>query len=188
MEHTRAYTVRAIAIVIIVSFAFLLALLAREYTFFQEMVASYGYLGILAVSFASGFNLIVPIPAVSFVPLYSEAGLSIPITLALITIGMTAADSIAYLLGRLSRTASVEIERSRIVRFLDRIKVKHKNALIVIIFFYAVLVPLPNEVLAVPLGLMHFRFTLLIPLLLAGNAAFNIITAYGILAIFEVVT
>jgi membrane protein YqaA with SNARE-associated domain len=185
VKITKSYSLKIFVAILVITLAFWLAHLARESSFIQEMVAAYGYLGILVVSFASGFNLLVPIPAVSFLPLYAEAGLSVPVTVTLITIGVTVADSVAYLIGRLGREVAAEIDHNRVVAFFDRIQIKHKTAPLVVIYLFASLAPLPNEILVIPLGLMRFRFSTLFPLLLAGNATFNTLTALGLLHIFD---
>jgi len=185
VKRIEKYTVQIAAIVAIAGFAFWLALVARESTFIQETASSYGYVGILLISFASGFNLLVPIPAISFPPLYIETGLNPIVTVGLITIGMTAADSVAYLLGRLGRDVAKEMEQNRVVKFFDKIQVQHKAASLIAIFLYAALAPLPNEILAIPLGFMRFRFIVLLPILLVGNLAFNTLGAFGIVSIFN---
>jgi membrane protein YqaA with SNARE-associated domain len=167
VKITKSYFLKIFVAILVITLAFWLAHLARESSFIQEMVATYGYLGI------------------SFLPLYAEAGLSVPVTVTLITIGVTVADSVAYLIGRLGREVAAEIDHNRVVAFFDRIQIKHKTAPLVVIYLFASLAPLPNEILVIPLGLMRFRFSTLFPLLLAGNATFNTLTALGLLHIFD---
>lgn len=55
-----------------------------------------------------------------------------------------------------------------------------------LLFIFAALAPLPNEIVLIPLALF-FGYSLkeLLPVVLAGNLIFNILFAKGLLNIFE---
>lgn len=185
MQKARLYAFKIAVLVAVLAFAFWLARLAQENTFIQELVVSYGYLGIFLISIASGFNLVLPIPAVSFLPLYLEAGLNFWITIGFITLGMTLADSLAYFIGFIGRDIATRYNNAHIFQKIDQWSKRNKNIPLVVMFVYASLAPFPNEVLLIPLGIMRCRFIYLFPIVLAGNTIFNILTAFGVLSIFN---
>jgi membrane protein YqaA with SNARE-associated domain len=172
-------------LIVVVSLAFWLALIARDNVGIQEIVAGYGYPGIIFVSFISGLNLIVPIPAVSFIPLFVESGLNFWIAILLMVIGMTAADMIAFYLGKAGRYFMKEGRENRMFIYLERLRSRYKFAPFIFLFLYAALIPFPNEVVVLPMGFLGYKArNLLVPLLL-GNSAFNILSAFGILGAFN---
>ena len=58
------------AAVLIIAGAAWLGARVEESEAIRGAVSRYGYLGVLAVSIASGFNFIAPFPAVSFLPAF----------------------------------------------------------------------------------------------------------------------
>lgn len=143
------------------------------------IVSRFGYVGVFIVAIISGFNLLVPVPAVAFVPLFLASGLELTTTIAVIAVGVTCADSIAFLIGRAGR-GHLDVESSQVVRKLEKVKKKHYWAPILLMFLYACVAPLPNEVMAMPLGFMRYRLVHVFPALLAGNIVFNAFTASGV--------
>lgn len=184
MSYGKA-TLKFIAMLLIIGVAFYLANVARESEQVRNMVANYGYFGIFAVAILSGFNLAVPIPAISFLPLYMESGLNFWLTITLITLGMAVADLLAYLLGTLG-TSVVQGRRSQIVKdYIGRVKAKHPALPFLVLFLFAAFVPLPNEVLLIPLALFGYGFYRVFFVILAGNFIFNLIYANGVFSLFN---
>ena len=62
-------------IAIIILGAFYIASLAGESELIKDYVSRYGYIGLFITALISGFNLLIPIPAVAFLPLFIESGL-----------------------------------------------------------------------------------------------------------------
>lgn len=150
-----------------------------------EAVQRFGYFGVAAIAFISGFNVIVPIPAAVFLPVFLGGGLELPQTVIAMSIGMTMADTLAFLLGYHGRTAIENTKVKRMCRKLDALREKWSYAPVIAMFFYAMLVPFPNEVMALPLGLMGYKLrTVIIPLFL-GNIVFNFILTRGVLTALE---
>ena len=168
----------------IVALALYLAKLATESEVLREIVASYGYIGIFVISVISGFNLFVPIPAISFLPLFIESGLSFWPTIFLITLGMSVADIIAFMLARAGRHIAAQSFGERAFATLYKLRDKHYKYPLVFLFFFAAVAPLPNEVILVPLAFMGYSFRHLLPVVFAGNLIFNILFAKGLLKIF----
>ncbi|QQG45782.1 MAG: VTT domain-containing protein [Candidatus Niyogibacteria bacterium] len=176
--------VRGGALILIIIAVFYLAQIARENGMVRELVADYGYFGIFAVAVLSGFNLAVPVPAVAFLPLFIGAGLNFWITIILITVGVTLADSFTYIVGRLGREI-IDDKRKAIVA-LERVGERHKWAPMILLFLFSSIVPLPNEILVMPLGFLNYKFKRIWPVILTGNFAFNALYSTGVINLFEI--
>ena len=157
----------------------------RETAFVQEIVLEYRYIGVLTTSFISGLNLIVPIPAIAFLPLFFAAGLDLSMTILIITIGVTLADSFAYLVGSVGRKLVSSPRQVKITNQFQRIRNRYSFLPLVILFLSAAFVPLPNEIIIIPLAFLGYHLYQIFPVLLIGNATFNILSAIGILNFIE---
>lgn len=164
--------------------AFYFAHLAKGNEAIRAVVASYGYVGIFVVSVISGFNLVVPIPAISFLPLFLQSGLDFWPTILIITIGMTLADTVAYLLGDLGRKFMPTNLSKKLERYIKIIHEKYNWAPLVLLFFFAAVVPLPNELLLLPFAFLNYRLIHIFPVVFAGNLVLNILYSQGIINIF----
>ncbi len=179
-------SIQGIFVLAVIALAFYFAHFARESESIKNIIGTYGYIGIFTISLISGFNFVVPIPAISFLPLFLESGLSYWTTIVIISVGMTVADSFAYFLGNLG----TQMVRGATAKKLEvKIKLIHEKynwAPFIILFLFAAVAPLPNEVLLVPFAFLNYRFIYLIPILFAGNFVFNFLFSKGILNIFNI--
>lgn len=176
---------RAILLVAAVALIFYLAGLAKESDAAQRLIASYGYAGIFLVAFISGFNLAVPVPAAAFLPLFLEAGLRFWPTITVIAIGVTLADVIAYFIGKISHEIISHSTEEKIFSKLEEVRERYHGAPLAILFAFASLAPLPNEILLVPMGFLGYRFSHILFPVLAGNFVFTTIYATGAISLFE---
>ena len=174
---------KAAVLVAILAAAFYFSRVSRENEMIAELVYDYGYYGIFVAAIISGFNLAVPVPTVSFLPLFLEAGLNFWLTIILITVGVTLADSFTYIIGRLGR--EVIDDKRKMIIALERAGERHWWAPMTLLFLFSATVPLPNEILVVPLGFLNYRFRRVWPAILAGNFIFNFIYALGVINLFE---
>lgn len=188
-KQVRTYIAQACLIIAVMALAFYVAYIAQSSDVVKHVVTTYGYTGILAVSFVTGFNLIVPVPAIAFLPLFLESGLNFWVTITLITVGITCADSIAYLIGgigydMLMKNKKYAREKSMFQRLI-KLKRTHVYAPLVFLFVYSIIAPLPNELMVIPLGLLGYRYMQIFPIVLVGNFIFNLIYATGIENLFD---
>lgn len=147
-----------------------------------EFVRSYGYAGIFIIAIVSGFNLIVPVPAISLLPIYVASGLELSLVFLTISVGVTIADTAAYYIGHISRAvASNEVVKT--IQKLEKWRERNPALPFVILFFFASFVPLPNEVLVIPMGFLGYRLAYVLPIVFAGNMLFNIFSGYGLINI-----
>lgn len=174
-----------LVIAALIATAFWLAREAQESALVQEFAAGYGYAGAFFISVLSGFNLAVPIPAISFLPLFLESGLEFWAVIVIITAGMTLADSIAYLIGKTGRQLIGSSTEQKALSRLEKMRAGHYWAPVIALFFFAGLVPLPNEIVVIPLGFLGYRLAYLLPSIFLGNGIFNLLSAAGIINLFK---
>jgi membrane protein YqaA with SNARE-associated domain len=176
-----------VVVIVLTAVAFWGAKLVGENESIRSLVEGYRYLGIFIISLISGFNLIVPIPAVSFLPLFLEVGLSFVMIILVITVGVTIADFITFILGAFGRKIVESTRAKKIITKLTALKERHRGAPLVLLFFFAAFVPFPNEVLLIPLGFIGYRLAHVLPILFAGNIVFNTLAAIGIINLFAII-
>lgn len=150
----------------------------------QSALSAYGYLTVLGIALVAGLNAIVPIPAATFVPLFTEAGLYLPLIITMLIVGTTAADFIGYALGRLSRDY-VRNKYPRMLRWLKKIHDQHAHLILPFIIAYAAIIPLPNEIILIPLAIIGYKTRLLLVALLVGNTVNQTALAYGYENVFR---
>jgi membrane protein YqaA with SNARE-associated domain len=175
--------VRFATVALIIIFGMWLGRIAMQNDVIREMVVRYGYGGIFVIALISGFNIVVPVPAVAFVPLFVASGMDFAATVGVIVVGVTVADLVAYLLGRAGRELDV-MKHGKMVKRLAAWRAKHYWTPIWVMGFYAAFAPLPNELIAIPLGLMNYPLRHVVPPLLLGNLVFNLLASYGMRAVF----
>lgn len=186
LTEIRKWLLHLTIIIAVFALAFWLTRFVQHNSVLQDLVFSYGYLGIFAVSVFSGLDFIVPIPAISFVPLFLESGFSFWPTIFIMVLGVTVADTVAYIIGVVLRRVTSESYDSKIVRRLDRLRSRFYWGPVVALFFFALIVPFPNELILLPLGFMGYHLRHLLPVLFLGNGLFTIGAAFGIVSVFHV--
>lgn len=189
MQFSKKTVLKVFFVLLVIAGAFYFAHVAQGSEAVQDAVARYGYWGIFVVAFISGFNLVVPVPAIAFMPLFLESGFSFFMTTFVITVGITLADSLAYLIGNVGHTVieknNAYQRETSLYQKLLRLKKKHRYAPIVILAIYSVIAPLPNELMVIPLGLLGYKYRVIFPIVFVGNFIFNVIYASGIESLFE---
>ncbi len=150
----------------------------------QTQIASFGYLGVMVIATIAGLNVILPIPAVAFTPIFTAAGLGLGGIIFALTLGTLAADFIGYVFGRLSRNTLTN-KYPKLIARLEHIHAHHRKWLVPIIFLYAAFMPVPNEAIVIPLALLGVPWrTMMLPLFL-GNLVNQSIYAFGMYSAFR---
>jgi membrane protein YqaA with SNARE-associated domain len=186
LKFPKKLLLQIIIIIAVVVLAIWLAHFVRENEFIQSIVRSYGYFGVLFIALVSGLNLFVPIPTVIFLPVFVEAGLSQYLTLFIIAVCTTLADTFSYFLGKIGRKVSDEIKpHQKLLNHVLKLKERYYIGPIIFLFFFAAFSPFPNEILVIILGFLHYRLAHLLPALFVGNLIFNSLTGAGILRLFN---
>lgn len=159
----------------------------------QALVSGFGYGGVFALAAASGFNILFPIPAISFIELFLAAGFSFAPLIVVISLGMSIGDSIGFLLGKVGAHIAEHVDKKthpRIQQLLNWLHAKQKQYRTlpyIILFFYVAFAPIPNEGLVIPMAFAGYKFRYMLPVIVAGNILFNITVATGILSLVNVV-
>ena len=95
----------------------------------ERWVNDFGLGGIFIVSAISGFNLVVPIPIATFIPVFLESGFDFLTVILIISLGMTTGDILSYFIGSFGRKVIATEESLRkhwFIRLIERIIEKYK--------------------------------------------------------------
>lgn len=187
IKNKKKWLVHLIIIAVVFAFAFWLAIFVQDNLVLQEAVGNFGYLGVFLASFFSGLGLIIPIPVISFLPLFLEAGLHFWVVLVIMVLGITTADITSYIFGLLGRRVVLSDSNKKIVIRLDKFRSRYYWGPLAALFLYAVFVPLPNELLIIPLGFMGYKVRYILPILLLGNSIFHTVVAFGVIGLFNTI-
>ena len=150
----------------------------------QSLVAQLGYAGVVLVAIIGGLNIIVQIPAVTLTPIFTASGLYLPFIILSLTIGTLIADYIGYVFGHFSRPV-LYAQYPKVVSWLEHKITTKPKLLFPITLLFAAFLPVPNEVLVIPLAVLGIKFRHMILPLLLGNLINQTIYATSIQAVFS---
>lgn len=150
-----------------------------------SIVSRFGYGGVFLVAILSGFNIVVPVPAVTFLPLFTASDLLFLPVLLLITVGMTIGDMFGFFIGDAGRRLRETVRKgekkiSRLHEYVQRAQDKHPSLPYIILMLYTAFAPAPNEVLVIPMAFAGYPLRRMFPVILAGNFIFNTFAALGV--------
>lgn len=158
--------------------AMLMAYLISNSISAKEAVARFGYVGMTVMAYVCGLNIVIPVPIETFVPVFVASGLPAAGIIASLVIGTTAADLTAYGIAWYGGK-SIDLSKWKFLKKLNEIEKKNAAYALATLFVWAAVIPLPNELVIVPLGLAGYRLrSLLIPFIL-GNIAHHALVVFG---------
>lgn len=144
-----------------------------------EIIASLshvGLIGLFVLSVISGFNVVVPIPVSVLFPTFMTLGYPAALIIILIACGMTCGDILGYVLGRTSRSMiGHAVWNARVERYIQR----HPSGIFVGVLLYAAAVPLPNELIVIPLASLGVSWQRVIIPVCIGNMILTTVIALG---------
>lgn len=175
----KLFFIFAVFLVLILSFE---TLISSE--LLRDIITEYSYPGVIAAAFFTGIAGF-PIPIITFTPLFTELGLDIILVVISIVVGLTLGDLVTYGLGVAGRKLSRESDGKVLAR-LEKYAARHRALPLWALFLWASFVPIPNEVLLLPLGLLGYRLIHVLPPLILGNILLNSLVASGVVGIFGV--
>ncbi len=175
---------RLLALTGFILLAFYFGHLAQNSHFIMAIISDYGYIGIFLISILGGFNLIVPVPSIAFIPLILAAGLSFWPAVIIITLGSTIADSTSFFVGRMAKNITGDTN-NRVIREFQKAEQKNKLAPILEVFLFISFAPIPAEVILVPMGYLGYRFIRVLPIIFISNMIFNTLLAFGMASLFN---
>ncbi len=138
-----------------------------------DLVVQYGYAGAFIVSVLGNLTILIPVPSALVV--YAFGSALDPLILGIVSgIGSTVGEFSAYLVGRGGRMAlkGKQIERLESVRKLVA------RYGVVTVFLFALL-PLPDDLLLVPLGVMGYDWRRILVSMLVGKTIMCVVVAYA---------
>jgi membrane protein YqaA with SNARE-associated domain len=139
----------------------------------QQLVTSYGYFGIFIISLIGALSIFFPLPYT--VVIFTLGGLFDPFLIAIVAgLGSAVGEFSGYLLGYYGRKV-ISAERRRKMGFMLRVFDRFGP---IAIFIFA-LTPLPDDLLFIPLGIMHYSLLRAFIPALIGKVSMNFIVAYS---------
>jgi len=138
-----------------------------------QLGQNYGYFGIFLISLIGALSIFFPLPYT--VVIFTLGGIFDPFLIAIVAgLGSAVGEFSGYLLGYYGRRA-ISGERRRKMEFMVRVFDRFGP---VVIFLFA-LTPLPDDLLFIPLGIMHYSFVRAFVPALIGKISMNFIVAYS---------
>ncbi len=134
------------------------------------------YLVLAILGFSAGFSSLIAAPFYTSLITFSSGGLNIFFLTLVGGISITISHSIYYYLGYSGRHIFSLDFREKINNFFNKIN-KHKAIIPILAFLYFSFTPFPNEIILTSLGIFHYSFKKIFPLLLFGNIVLMFIIA-----------
>ena len=188
LKENWVHIIRIVFILFVIYLALEASLMVKDSELVSEIIRKFGYVGIFLVAVVSGFNLVVPIPTVSFFPAFLASGLNAFTLIIVISAGMALADFIGFLLGKTGRHIALSTLERKVMNKFERVKEKLNWSSALALFLFSSLVPLPNEIVVVPMGFLGYRpVSVLLPVFF-GNIVFNSIYATGAVNIIKLIS
>jgi len=144
-----------------------------------SVISSAGYIGVFIAAFIAGLNVLIPIPVATLTPLFVSAGLAIPAIIVTLALGTLAADAVGYFIGHTGR-AIIATKYPRVLRYTEKIADQHPIVIMLFVGAYAAFVPLPNEVILIPLALSGISWRLLVIPLFVGALVIQTLLVTGV--------
>jgi len=141
----------------------------------QQLAQNYGYFGIFLISLIGALSIFFPLPYTVVIFWLGSTGSFNPFLIAIAAgIGSAIGEFSGYLLGFYGRKV-ISKERRRKMEFM--VKVFDRFGPITIFLF--ALTPLPDDLLFIPLGMLHYSLVRAFIPALVGKMCMNFIVAYG---------
>jgi membrane protein YqaA with SNARE-associated domain len=188
LNDNYGHLIRIVLIILVVILAFWASGVVKDSDFVTDLVRKFGYGGIFLVAVVSGFNLAIPIPAISFLPVFLASGLNALAVVVVMAAGMTLADFIGYLLGKTSRHIVLSAFERKVVSKFDRFREKLNWSPALVLFLFASFVPIPNEIILIPMAFLGYRLTYMLLPVFLGNIIFNSIYAIGTINVLKLIS
>ncbi|MGH7500301.1 MAG: DedA family protein [Longimicrobiales bacterium] len=137
-------------------------------------VTRYGYIGYFIAASIAGINVFVPTTHLIFTAPLLNAGLNPWLLVLCGATGATLADGVGYFIGSSGRSAFSD-SLGRVAQWLARAVARRPQLAPLILFLWAGFMPLPNEILVIPAGVLGYGVVRTGLITLSGNILFNIL-------------
>ena len=170
--------ITAAVVLLILCLAVYASTFLSQQTVVVNLVAEWGYIGVLFLGFISGVNAVLPIPAATLTPVFTAAGLVTPGIVTALVVGTMLADFVGYLFGS-STKGLVAARYPHITKTLHTLTTERRRWVLPFVAFYAAFVPFPNEAMLIPLAFSGIGFGRLLVPLLVGNTIHQLLLVVG---------
>ncbi len=177
-------TLFVILVIVVIIGSFYLSTIVASDEYAQSLVQSYGGMAVLLLSFVAGLNLLIPVPAATFVPVFTAGGMDLFSIIILLVAGAMAANLLTYALGRFGH-AITNSHYPALQKKFTTFYTKHKNSLPYLIFGFAAFIPLPDEIYLIPLGLIGVGLRVIILPLTLGTIVYQTLASLGFSNVFR---
>jgi membrane protein YqaA with SNARE-associated domain len=186
--NKRKKALNILVFLLVLSTSVYLSLLLAQYVsaddVSQKLIQDFGHLGILVISFVAGLNALVPVPAATFVPVFTAGGISLPTIIIFLTIGTMAANLISFAIGvyggNITETHYPHIQKKLLAFYKGK-----ERWLPYFVLGFAALIPFPDEVYLIPLGIIGIKLRHFIIPLTIGTFLYQAMAAYGVDNVFK---
>ena len=147
--------------------------MADIWAWMNDLVTNYGYFGAFFISTFGNFTVFFPVPFV--ITIYAFGATLNPLLLGLVCgLGSTLGEFSAYLIGRGGR----EVLDERFGKQLETAKKLVQKYGVTIIFLFALL-PLPDDLILIPLGMLKFDLKKAMAAMFSGKFLMCTAVAYA---------
>jgi len=145
---------------------------------FYGLATQLGFIGTFLVSFIGASSILIPIPYQAIV-FWVGVNTDINPYILILSAGLGSAvgELVGYFIGYAAKHVISERRKRRFDAML-RILMRHKNIWPLLIFIFA-LTPLPDDLLFIPLGIIHFSFLRAFLPCLVGKVAMFYVLIFG---------
>jgi len=141
----------------------------------ETVAVQYGYFGIFLISLIGTMSILVPVPYTVIIFTIGSMRILDPLLIAISGgVGSALGESIGYFLGYYGRTIVNEKTQKK-MNYILEVFSRYGSAAILIF----ALTPLPDDLLFIPLGIMHYNFLKAFVPCLFGKMLMYFILAYG---------
>lgn len=179
---------KIIFLFLVIAMAFWVSGIVKDSDFVSELIRKFGYGGVFLIAVVSGFNLAIPVPAITFMPIFIASGLDAFVVIIIMAAGTTFADLIGFLLGKSGRSIAMSSFERNVLNKFEKIKDKLNWSPSLMLFLFASLVPFPNEIIVVPMAFLGYGLIYILLPVFFGNIIFNSIYAIGVVNLFKFIS
>lgn len=154
-----------------------IARLNQTFSGWQALAVQHGYWGVFVAMLVGNVTIVILLPTTVVPFLVAASGLD-PIAIAIISgLGAELGECSGYILGRWG-SRYVQRKEPEAYRMVESIAAKRPRSIPVLLYIFSVL-PLPDDVLFIPLGLIRYPFWKLFWPSLLGKITAGFFIAYG---------
>jgi membrane protein YqaA with SNARE-associated domain len=149
--------------------------------FIQTIGIENAYLSLFLVAAVTGTSFLTSASFYAIFLSYAATGVLDPYIMGIVGgLGMSIGDSLFFFIARKSANI-MQIENNKFYMKIYNFVARLPHAGVYIFtFMYAAFAPIPNDILMITLGILKFKYSRIIPIIIAGNITLLTLIALGI--------